>query len=828
MKRFFIKCVTCFLIWAMLLGTSVSADEIKTENGLENKDAAQSVLPNDGFNEVLKNQDYTLYYNSATAEIAVSDTKNGYIWYSNPQGNENSSSQSKSQIVIYYYDAQDFSMLDSYSACIELGNEINTSCEDGKFTVSYSVGDSGFSADALPRVLTKERMEKDILSKLDEDDKKVILKRFTLYSRNELDENSISSIKLNFPSITKYDLYIRNNIPDYIAEEVYKIFLKAGYTMDDLQRDCDENGIENTYREKPYFNITLNYSLTDNGLTVSFDPEKIEYNEDTKPCRIDLLPYFGAQGTDVSGYMLVPDGCGAVINLNNGKGACNAYWKKFFNHDAALTLNETPADCEESVLPVFGISHSNASFLATVDSGYEIAGLSADVSDEGNSYNYIHTFFDIFSTDAVSLSSNSMDTFILSNKKVYSDEIVVSYHLAEKNATYSELALIYREYLINNGILNKDAVIDESDFNIDFIGAAKVKKRFLGVPYETNAALTTYKQALEILDGLSAEKTEVNFKNSLKGGAKQKYADSIKLQSVLGSKKERNELSEKAENLSVSYYAQQATDVSKKNVAITLGSSSTKVYSYNIISRYVNSADFMKIVSPLKLNGLAEKVMKSLKLNKIQSVNILDLGYQLNSDFNDDNEANRGVARKKIQDYLKTLSKNSRVTAEKGSIFSLKYLDKIKSIPVTSSGYLIEDATVPFYQIAISGLISYTTPSINESADARSAFLKTVELGGQLQYIWIYNLPENISDSYEDYYKYICKNSYSQAEEYIKEYQPVYNKINGKKIIGHNAVGKGVYKTVYENGTTVFVNYTDKDVIFEGCEIKAFDFAIKE
>lgn len=33
-----------------------------------------------------------------------------------------------------------------------------------------------------------------------------------------------------------------------------------------------------------------------------------------------LLPFFGAASKSDKGYIVVPDGCGAVINFNNKKG----------------------------------------------------------------------------------------------------------------------------------------------------------------------------------------------------------------------------------------------------------------------------------------------------------------------------------------------------------------------------------------------------------------------------------------------------------------------------------------------------------------------------
>ncbi|MBQ2286635.1 MAG: hypothetical protein II252_04975, partial [Clostridia bacterium] len=101
--------------------------------------------------------------------------------------------------------------------------------------------------------------------------------------RDKLDKNALKTVSLSFPSIEKYDLYIRSKMPDYIAEEIYELFTKSGYTSEDLQRDCDQNGIENTYKPKPSFHIEIEYSLTEDGFKVYVDTKKVTYNPDYKP-----------------------------------------------------------------------------------------------------------------------------------------------------------------------------------------------------------------------------------------------------------------------------------------------------------------------------------------------------------------------------------------------------------------------------------------------------------------------------------------------------------------------------------------------------------------
>ena len=60
-----------------------------------------------------------------------------------------------------------------------------------------------------------------------------------------------------------------------------------------------------------------------------------------------------------------------------------------------------------------------------------------------------------------------------------------------------------------------------------------------------------------------------------------------------------------------------------------------------------------------------------------------------------------------------------------------------------------------------------------------------------------------------------------------------YNKINSVNsqvqncsIISHNEVLSKVFETKYENGVVVYVNYNDYDVVYNGINISASNFAL--
>lgn len=825
MKKLFGKIALPLLLAVVLCIQPVSAtpdSENDTDNDLIQTTEAQVSLSE--FEMLLENGGYSLALDNATGNVAITNKNTGTVHFANPVNSDDSSSLIKSQLTVQYYANDALVSMNTYSDAIQ-NDSMTYSVNGDVLSVNYVLGDSSFNPDIIPTVLTKERME-SFVSKLSKEDSGEVLKYFTLYSKDTLPEEALKGLRLLYPSIDDKDIYVRGSVAAYKAEALYALFVKAGYTEEDLQKDYDENGLENPYEPSVYFDVTMDYQLSNDGFSVTVDPEKIKYLEDYVPVRIDILPYFCAADSSANGFMLVPDGSGSIININNNKYTVHTYEKRLFELDGAMQPSELISEYRESVLPVYALSASNGGFLATIDSGYEEAGVAASVSGQNDSYNNVYGFFDLVSHGNISYGVSGGSNVLAMSKELLSCDLKISYHLFDEAKTYSQLAVMYREILQTKGLLTKEPAIDNIDINVKLIGSCYVNRRFLGIPYTTIDSMTDYKQAAEILAELEGLSAEVNYTNAFGGGILQKSLINFKTLSVLGSKKDKVALEKECERLTFSYYAERAAKVKNSHSTKKLDRSNARYYNYNIVSRQTTKSNSLKILSPSKLASYAGKAVKSLNSNKIESVNIIDIATQLNSDFNVDNQIDRYESRIMVQEYLSKLSEKKRVSVTTGSVYSFNYADKITEIPVTHTGYKIEDMAVPFYQIVISGLIPYSSASVNCADESADHFLKSVEYGAQLQYTWYYEKPDNSSLSEEDYYGMSYATSIEQAVEYAKKYKPLYEKIAGKAIVDHIYISDTLSKTVYENEITVYVNYSDAEVNTNGTTVKAKDFTV--
>ena len=140
-----------------------------------------------------------------------------------------------------------------------------------------------------------------------------------------------------------------------------------------IKYDKEENGVAITY---DYVNKDINvklvvhYVLEDDNLYVYADTSEIE-EKDTNAVdgriltKILLCPQFGAvsatdiDGNPTEGYMIVPDGSGAVINYNNGKTNYSSYSHQVYGRDYTTVPSNAPHVNEQAYLPVLATYQEN-------------------------------------------------------------------------------------------------------------------------------------------------------------------------------------------------------------------------------------------------------------------------------------------------------------------------------------------------------------------------------------------------------------------------------------------------------------------------------------
>ena len=279
-------------------------------------------------------------------------------------------------------------------------------------------------------------------------------------------------------------------------------------TKKGIEMEKKLNGITIQYNFlREGFSIPIEYTLCNDFLSVKINTAQIVERGENRIISISLLPYFGAGGVEDKGYMLVPDGTGALINFNNDKEIYKAYKQPVYGFDSVIELLQKKIKNEIVRMPVFGLKKWDNAILGVVNHGEGIAVINSFVSKMISSYNNIYCEFMYRASDTKTLMEkdwqNKRSVKMFSNNPTSLNYLEVQYYFLDgENADYNGMARKYREHLIKEKGLTKKHT--KTSLYLDLYGAVKKRKSILGLTFDVTIPLTAYKQAEEIVSKLKA------------------------------------------------------------------------------------------------------------------------------------------------------------------------------------------------------------------------------------------------------------------------------------------------------------------------------------
>ncbi|KKO51767.1 DUF5696 domain-containing protein [Paenibacillus sp. DMB20] len=501
-----------------------------------------------GMEKAAESEQLTLYMNRNTTEFAVRHKPSGKLWYSNPpnRGEDTiAAGRNKKRLsalfsLSYLTSSGQEQELDSYSDSVELGQFKTEAIESG-FRVTYTVGEIARGIESIPKLISKERFEEKIVKPLS-------------------DPKAVKDIKKRFKYDPEREVFARREMSELAVGTVLDILDQVGYGEEDLAYDNAENGLDNEIRpDHAQFAIPVEIRLEQDQLAVRVDAAAIKQTGTAPIHTITLLEFFGAADSSESGYMLVPDGSGALIRLNNGKTIEPAYHASVYGEDRSITADERLADNEPVRLPVFGLKLGGAAWLGIIEKGDGIASIKADVSGRLNTYNYASPVFTLTSKDRVVIIGGSVTSSNpVHQKKPYSGDIVVRYgFLGGEDADYSGMAKLYRGYLADKYDLRKLEAGKDVPFILELVGGAETRKSLLGVPYDTIVPLTTYGQAKDLVEQLKEHRVnriKLRYTGWFNGGVNHSSASRISLDQAVGGEKSFRRFEEFLRSQDIGFY----------------------------------------------------------------------------------------------------------------------------------------------------------------------------------------------------------------------------------------------------------------------------------
>ncbi|MBE5877322.1 MAG: hypothetical protein E7290_10605 [Lachnospiraceae bacterium] len=796
---------------------------------------------------VLENDRIRFELDSTTTQFTVTDKRTGDVWYSNPQNAEDDELALKAEkqkllsTLILTYSTQNGvdTLHDNYRYCVQ--NQIYE-IEEGEdyIKVYYSIGDVEKEY-MIPPVITVKRME-SFLANMSQTNAMMVQDYYKKYDINKLGKkDNKEELLAMYPILETEPIYVlRDTTKDNVKTKFEIYFGEAGYTDADYRADKELDMSVKT-SDKPVFNVNVIYRLDGDDLLVEIPMGEIEYQEKYPIYYLSVLPYFGAAGIDEEGYMFVPEGGGALINFNNGKIAQNSYYSNLYGWDMAINRKALVHETR-TYFNAFGIAKNNGSMLCILEEGAPYASVQADISGRNHNYNYVNAVYNITHREQYDVADKFNGEMFVYEDTLPNESLVQRYCFVD-STDYSDMALCYREYLLNK---YGDAFVMQDDTSVpvavEVVGAVDKMKQVVGVPVSRPLELTTYEEAQGIIEDLQTngvQNMSVKLTGWMNGGVQQKMLNDVNLLSELGGKKDFKTLIDYTKAQGIDLYLNGITNyaidsdfgdgfVVFRDAARLVSKEKAELYPYSEIT--YSQRDSQDPYYLLK-GSLIEKMASNLvdEASKYQvNVSFDDMGEVLSSDFTEDEKVTRQDAlNRQVKSLQNAKAAGQKVMIPMGNNYALPYSDFVTEMDLAGSEYTILDKQVPFYQMAIHGYVNYAGESLNLTQNFEDELLKSAEYGAALSFTFMKETLFTLQNTL--YYEYFGADYDAWKDKMLEtyaEYEEKLGHVFNQCMTDHDYVTDKVTCTTYEDGTRVYVNYGYEAVSADGVEIPAKEYVV--
>ncbi len=605
-----------------------------------------------------------------------------------------------------------------------------------------------------------------------------------------------------------------------------------------------ENGVEAIYgfTSKGIY-VTVQFVIENGEFAVKVPVEGI--TEETRYIvnTITVVPYFGAASLEAEGYMLYPDGCGAITLLNNTENRVQSVkageWRTYSNDKVSLDYWMMTDEYERynAAMPVFGIKNGDNAILGVITQGEENSGIVCEpagrVIDVNRIYSelYMRNQIDLTAsnvTNADGTVTTGRDITRIDKDILQNDREVRFFFLHNEDANYSGMARSYRNYLIERGQLN-DAIADGEEYPLALSFLMGTTERQL--VSDVYVTMTSFENLKTIFDDLMANGVKSS-KTLLTHWVKkdENYPTYWPVANQIGGKDGLKDFGNYAGSKGIDVFLDQNLIFGDGDEG-GFSKIDDVVYSgINIpISAEYNS-DFY-LLSPSAVLRLAKDFLDKTADYSNIGIGYANIGNVTYEDYNEENPSTREQTVETWKElFATTKAAGKKAAADGPNQYSYGNVDYIYNIPIANYGLSITDYAVPFVQMVVSGLIPYSAgiyEAGNLTYDLDIQKLEWIEFGA-LPYFYL---------TYEDALKlkdtdlnFLFTSTYSFWRDRVintyNEFEENFGDTYGEQMVSHEVLSEDVRRVEYSNGKIIYLNYSEKEVIIDGVTIPAKGYTV--
>ncbi len=797
-------------------------------------------IPIGGVVTVAQEGGRTLTLDTDDLILTLTDDATGRTWSSAMEGAAADNLEAKSLLTVTFRGEDNVETIwNTYQNCVAFKDYKMFQLENGvRIEMDVNEGDSKVYLEYMPERIPAERFENFFLPELDK-----LLENGTLDEKQHSRYRSIltDNYKKNpMAGENSYDKAFGGATPPVSARDaLIALTGLIGYTREMLMEDCAQFGMTPTFHEPAQFNLNIEFILDGGDLVAHIPADEITSgNPFYKMQRIALLPNFVAlpAAAENDGYFLTPDGSGALLRFNTFVGSMAKYDRPYMDNDYYADYYFQSEYEEELRMPLFGVINgvepSTHGMLAIIEEGVETANLHitlGSTTGTGKKATYSGTNAAYVSVDTLEHARVRINGAYETDSPTYvSDsghidmDFTVRYKPYTSEVTYFSLAMDYRDHLSARTGVEITAPEGPSTY-VEVLGAVTLIDRFAGVPYDNITSMSTYKDVQAIVEALP-EGSVVQYDGAFNGGVISQLNDGARLVKENGKTEDLQALLDAAArkntrlywqlNLSRVYvngrsyvpYFHAIRDFSNQPAEVYLYTPDTAKFNgrWDPIRPYTR-------VSPKYLPYLADQFIADLAAQNLNlDLAIGDLGHDVFADFRYNNVINAVQANRIVEDTLGKLNAASALTLNDPSAEVAPLADYVVNVSRRSSDYASFAATIPFRQLALTGLTQVVGQDVNHNSRSLDYYLlQAAELGMGVKYTVTAQNPDILKSSHfealyaADWNEW--KDEILMAAEKCNELRAL---IGDQQIVNHVMLAENVFQTTYENGVTVITNYT--------------------
>ena len=587
--------------------------------------------------------------------------------------------------------------------------------------------------------------------------------------------------------------------------------------------------IENGFEARVHFpeagvRMTLRFILTEDGFAVEVDRDSIVEEKSVYLSRVVLLPFFGAAyGDELSGYALVPDGCGALIDFTSAHSYIGSYTARVYGRDYGAVRAAGQAGANVGAMdlnmPLFGMVHGAdcAAYLAVCAKGE--AYMSVEVDPAGVTTPFTRACCAFVYRESYSQSTGASTMFLVIPPELNDLDVRMEYSLLwGQDADYSGMARAYRQRLIDGGILERRRPEGPVPLLLRVL-MAESEKSVLGTQPLVMTTLSQTEAFAQALQDARVGRVDVSLIGYAPGGATRQKLGSTAVWNRIGGRAGLESLK---------------SAVSGK---VYLEENVITGYESQIERRYLAYSTDGGLISQRQADKPLENTRYWQNLTFIQralyepaeALALADAGNQLHSDQREGRVVSREGMREGIAQTLLEASSQRDIALLMPYAYAFGGMDAVMEAPMTHSQYAYEHEAVPFYQMVLSGCVEMYASAMNYESQHTRGILRLVDYGVCPAFIVTEKSASALSmTNTTDIYS-------SRFSDWEEDMTDVYAQVNealsairGRAILRRTAPEEDVVRCEYEDGVLIYINYNEEAREADGLTLEPLSVTVLE